>query len=105
MFLTEEFELFTQDNFAPTQARGTSASHRPRMVKTTSVGASRGSKVNNHPRKTKSKELGNSEETVSDVKEEEGELEAGEEGPTEKVGDEPEVKVEDEGMENADTEG
>ena len=104
MFLTEEFELFTQDNFAPTQARGTSASHRPRMVKT-SVGASRGSKVDKHPRKTKSKELGNSEETVSDGKEEEGDLEAGEEGRTEKAGDEPEVKVEDEGMENADAEG
>ena len=91
--------------FAPTQARGTSASPRPRMAKTTSVGATRGSKVDHHPRKTKSKELGNSEETVSDVKEEEGEMEAGEEGQTEKAGDEPEVKVEDEGMKNADSEG
>ena len=72
------------------------------MAKTTSVGATRGSKVDHHPRKTKSKELGNSEETV---KEEEGELEAGEEGRTEKAGDEPEVKVEDEGMKNADSEG
>ena len=92
-------------NFAPTQARGTSASPRPRMAKTTSVGPTRGSKVDHHPRKTKSKELGNSEGTVSDVKEEEGEMEAGEEGQTEKAGDEPEVKVEDEGMKNADSEG
>ena len=34
-------------------------------------------------------------ETMRDVKEEEGELEAGEEGQMEKAEDEPEVKVDD----------
>ena len=102
-------KLYLYDNSAYTQVRGTSASHQPRMAKTTSVDARRGSKVDHHPRKAKPKpkELGNSEETVSDVKEEEGELEAGggEEGQMEKAGDEPEVKVDDQEMDDANSEG
>ena len=77
------------------------------MAKTTSVDARRGSKVDHHPRKAKPKELGNTKETMSDVKEEEGELEAGggKEGQMEKAEDEPEVKVDDQEIDDAHSEG
>ena len=100
----DEIKTIHTRNFAHThvQVRGTSASHRPRMAKTTSVDARRGSNADHHPRKAKPKELGNTKETMSDVKEEEGELEAGQ---TEKTEDEPEVKVDDQEINDAHSEG
>lgn len=100
----DEIETIHTRNFPHThvQVRGTSASHRPRMAKTTSVDARRGSNADHHPRKAKPKELGNTKETMSDVKEEEGELEAGQ---MEKAEDEPEVKVDDQEINDAHSEG
>ena len=72
------------------------------MAKTTSVDARRGSNADHHPSKAKPKELGNTKETMSDVKEEEEELEAGQ---TEKTEDEPEVKVDDQEINDAHSEG
>ena len=93
----DEIKTIHTRNFphAHVQVRGTSASHRPRMAKTTSVDARRGSNADHHPRKAKPKELGNTKETMSDVKEEEGELEAGQ----------MEVKVDDQEISDAHSEG